>query len=203
MASRLDLEDGRADEVAVVGVAGVLAEDAVPLLLARVHVARYLLELGLAYDRTDVHVGAARRPPILSALRVLHDLVQDLVVDVGVHDGAARGAALLARVAVGALHDVGRRRVEVGRVVDDHRVLAAHLGDDPLDPALVLYLPGRELVDPEPRRHRAGEGDEARPRVLNQVVTDLGAVAGQVVEDALGEAGFLEDLRDDGADDRA
>src|SRR5215212_540990 len=162
----VDLEDGRADEVAIVGVAGVLAENAISLLLARVHVTRYLLELRLAYDRTEVHVGALGAAE-LERFRVLHDLVQDLVVDVSVQDGAARGAAFLARVAVGALHDVCRRRVEVGRVVYDHGVLAAHLGYDPLDPALVLYLSGRELVDPEPRPHRTCEGDKARPRVLD------------------------------------
>src|SRR3954452_9913820 len=54
----VDLEDGRADEVAVLGVAGIVAEHAIPLPLARVYVARDLLELRLAYDRADVHVGA-------------------------------------------------------------------------------------------------------------------------------------------------
>src|SRR5215203_2744774 len=54
-----DLEDGRADEVAFVRVSRVLAEDAFALLLAHVYVACDLLELRLAYDGTDVHVGAA------------------------------------------------------------------------------------------------------------------------------------------------
>src|ERR687898_3177649 len=168
----LYLEDGRADEVAALRVARIFAKDAFALLLALVHVTRHLLELRLAYDGSDVHVGALRTTD-LERLGLLHDLVQDLVVDVGVQDGAARGAALLARVAVGALDDVRGGGVEVCRVVYHHRVLTAHLGYDPLDPALILYLPGRKLVYPEPRPHRAGKRDETGPRVPHQVITDL------------------------------
>src|SRR5215212_798570 len=54
----LDREDGRAYEVAVVGISRVFAQDAVPLPFAHVYVARDLLELRLAYDGPDVHVGA-------------------------------------------------------------------------------------------------------------------------------------------------
>ena len=58
------------------------------------------------------------------------------VVDVVDDDDPRRGGALLARVAERALHDRGHRVVEVGVGVDDDRVLAAHLGDDPLHVAL-------------------------------------------------------------------
>src|SRR5215211_5663004 len=179
-----DLEDGRADEVAALRVSWVFAKDAFALLLADVYVAGDLLELRLTYDGSDVHVSALRATN-LEILRLLDDLIQNLVVDVGVQDGPARRAALLARVAVGALDDVSGGRVEVGRVVYDHRVLAAHLGYDPLDPALFLYLFCGELVYPEPRFHRAGKGDKACPRVLHQIVPDLRAVARQEVQDAL------------------
>src|SRR5215207_11019069 len=101
----LYLEDGRADEVAALRVARVFAKDAFALLLAHVHVTRHLLELRLAYDGSDVHVGALGAAD-LERLRLLDDLVQDLVVDVGVQDGPAGSAALLARVAVGALDDI-------------------------------------------------------------------------------------------------
>src|SRR5688572_13045007 len=56
----LDLEDGRADEVAVLRVFRVFAEHAIALLLAHIHVTRHLLELRLAYDGSDVHVSALR-----------------------------------------------------------------------------------------------------------------------------------------------
>src|ERR687896_505613 len=98
----LYLEDGRADEVAALRVSGIFAEHAIAFLLAHVHVTRHLLELRLAYDGSEVHVGALRTTDF-EGLGLLHDLVQDLVVDVGVQDGAARSAALLSRVAVSAL----------------------------------------------------------------------------------------------------
>src|SRR5918994_5095844 len=123
----LDLEDGRADEVPIVGVARVFADHAISLPLAHDYVLRHLLELRLAYDGADVHVGALGAAD-LERLCLLDDLVPDLVVDVGVQDGAAGGTALLARVAVCALDDVRGGRVEVRRVVYYHRVLAAHLG---------------------------------------------------------------------------
>src|SRR5215210_3039932 len=58
--SALDLEDGRADEVAALRVSGVFAEHAIALLLAHTHVTRHLLELRLANDGSDVHIGAFR-----------------------------------------------------------------------------------------------------------------------------------------------
>src|ERR687897_3371910 len=195
-----DLEDGRADEVPALRVSWVFAKDAFALLLAHVQVTRHLLELRLAYDGSDVHVGALRATD-LERLGLLHDLVQDLVVDVGVQDGAARGAALLARVAVGALDDVRGGGVEVRRIIYYHRVLAAHLGYDPLDPALVLYLSGRQLVYPESRLHRAGKGDKTRPCILYQIVPNLRAVAWQEVQDAFGQACLLEDFGHHGAYD--
>src|SRR5215213_2298183 len=70
----VDLEDGRADEVAVVGVAWVLTEDALAFLLARIHVNRHLFELGLAYHGSYVHLGALGTPD-LEGFRFLHDLV--------------------------------------------------------------------------------------------------------------------------------
>src|SRR5215210_7306666 len=54
----LYLEDGRADEVAALRVSGIFAEHAIAFLLSHVHVTRHLLELRLAYDGSDVHVGA-------------------------------------------------------------------------------------------------------------------------------------------------
>src|SRR5215207_721842 len=196
----LYLEDGRADEVAVVGISRVFAEHAIAFLLSHVHVTRHLLELRLAYDGSKVHVGALRATDFES-FGLLDDLIQNLLVDVGMQDGAARGAALLSRVAVSALDDVRGGGVEIRRVIYYHRVLAAHLGYYPLDPALVLYLSGRQLVDAEPRLHRAGKGDKARPCILYQIVPNLRAVARQEVQDAFGQTRLLEYFGHHGADD--
>src|SRR5215208_6827934 len=196
----LYLEDGRADEVAVVGISRVFAEHAIAFLLSHVHVTRHLLELRLAYDGSKVHVGALRATDFES-FGLLDDLIQNLLVDVGMQDSAARGAALMSRVAVSALDDVRGGGVEIRRVIYYHRVLAAHLGYDPLDPALVLYLSGRQLVDAESRLHRAGKGDKARPCILYQIVPNLRAVARQEVQDAFGQTRLLEDFGHHGADD--
>src|SRR5215216_916998 len=196
----LYLEDGRADEVAVVGISRVFAEHAIAFLLSHVHVTRHLLELRLAYDGSKVHVGALRATDFES-FGLLDDLIQNLVVDVGVQDGAACSAALLSRVAVSALDDVRGGRVEIRRVIYYHRVLAAHLGYDPLDPALVLYLSGRQLIDAEARLHRAGKGDKTRPCIFYQVVPNLRAVAWQEVQDAFWQTRLLEYFGNHGADD--
>ena len=57
-------------------------------------------------------------------------------------DQPAAGAALLAGVAERRRDDARDRLVEVGVVVDDDRVLAAHLGDDALD----VRWPGRTFA---------------------------------------------------------
>ncbi len=59
-----------------------------------------------------------------------------LVVGRADDDQPAAGAALLAGVAERRDDGARDRLVEVGVVVDDDRVLAAHLGDDALDVAL-------------------------------------------------------------------
>src|ERR671933_1975035 len=108
---RVDLEEGRGDEVALGRISRVLAQKPLSLFLARIYVARDLLELRLAYDgaHRDVHVLGGTD---LESLRLLDDLVQHLVVDVGVQDGAGGGAALLPGVAVGAHDYVARCGVE-------------------------------------------------------------------------------------------
>src|SRR5918912_2422312 len=97
---RVHLEDGGRDEVALLWVARVFAQDPLALPLADIDIARDLLELRLAYDGThpDNH---ALRDTDLDGFCLLDDPLENLVVDDFMDDGAGGGAALLARVAVG------------------------------------------------------------------------------------------------------
>lgn len=79
-----------------------------------------------------------------------------LVVDVAHHDEPREGGALLAAEPERRPEHDRHRLVEVGVGVDDHRVLAAHLRDDPLHMALARHHPGRRLVD------RQADGGEIR-----------------------------------------
>ncbi len=60
------------------------------------------------------------------------------------------------------------RRVEVRVLVDDDRVLAAHLEDRALDPDLSFAHARRGLVDAESDFLGAGERDETRLRMLRR-----------------------------------
>ena len=83
------------------------------------------------------------------------------------------------------------RLVEVGVVVDDDRVLAAHLGDHPLDVVLARLDLGRLAVDQQPHVARAGEGDEVDVGMVDQRLADLLAQARQVVQHARRQPGFV------------
>src|SRR5215212_4942798 len=121
--------DGRGHEVAALWVAGVFTQDPLALVLAGLDVAGDLLELLLAYDGTHLHVRVLGGADLEGASLFDH-LIQHLVVDVLMQDGAGGGATLLATVAVGALHEVGGCGVQVSRVVYYHGVLTARLDDD-------------------------------------------------------------------------
>ena len=66
------------------------------------------------------------------------EALDERVVDRLVAEHARGGRALLAGVGEGAGDERGDDLVEVGVGVDDHAVLAAHLGDDALEVVLAL-----------------------------------------------------------------
>ena len=87
-----------------------------------------------AWPTRSTSTAPARRSSRASATRLVHE--------------HARGRrALLPRVAEGRAHDAGHGLVEVGVGVDDHAVLAAHLGHDALHVALALGRLGRRAHD--------------------------------------------------------
>ena len=118
-------------------------------------------------------------------------------------DHPRRRRALLARVRERAVRDRRDRDVEVGVGVDDDRVLAPHLGQDPLDLSLPGSDDGRALDDLQADRLRAGERDERDRRVLDQRRADLLADAGEEGEHTRRDARLVEDLDQTQRDRRA
>ena len=115
-------------------------EDAPALVARDLQVALDALLRGLLDHRRHVDAEALRlvdQQRLDRAVQALEQAVGDPLV----HERAARGAALLAREAERRVGERGDGVVEVGVGVDDHAVLAAHLGDD----ALEVALAGREL----------------------------------------------------------
>ena len=88
-----------------------------------------------------------------------------------------------------------RGRIDIDFAVDDDRVLAAHLGDDALDPDLSLLRLRCEFVDPQPDVARSGEGDESCLRMRDHHVADLRAAADHQREALRGKARFEQALR--------
>jgi len=74
--------------------------------------------------------------------------------------------------------------------------LPPHLQDRSLDEELALGGEARLLLDSQAHRLRARERDEPRQGVLDDVVAHVRARAGKVLDDAVGEAGLLEDLEE-------
>ena len=184
------------------GEAGLVAAgDAAAFLLADLDVLENLFVSALFADGA-VPVGKVLRGAGLDFLRALDDEGEEFVVDVGVHDEARTGAALLALEAEGGGDDLLGGEFEIGVIVDKDGVLAAHFEHRALQPKLAGMHDGGALEDALADFHRAGEGDEAGERVIDDGVADGAAGAGQEVDDARGETGFFEDFHEAVGDDR-
>ena len=117
--------------------------------------------------------------------RLLGELVGARCVD----EEARVGDADLAGVEERALQDAADGGVEVGVVEDHGRRLAAELQAHPLQVA------GGRADDRAPDLGRAGEGDLVDAAVLGHRLAD-GRAAGDDVEDAVRDAGLLDQLRE-------
>ena len=127
--------------------------------------------------RRDVDAEALRlvdQQRLDGAVQALDQRVGDPLV----HERARRGRALLAGEAERGVGERGDDVVEVGVGVDDHAVLAAHLGHDALEVPLAGRELGGGLEDLEPDRAGAGERDRVHAGVRDERRADV-ALAGQ------------------------
>ena len=92
--------------------------------------------------------------------------------------------------------------IEVGVVIDDYRVLAAHLRDHPFDVVLPRLGVGRLAVDQKTDVARAGECDHVNVRMVDERLAGLLAKPRQIVKRTRGHAGFVEHAREMPAHDR-
>jgi hypothetical protein len=110
------------------------------------------------------------------------EFLEERVVYLLVHDGSRAGRAFLPLVAECGNGDTLDSFVQVGIGIHDNRVLAAHLCDHALDPALSFLMPGRQFVDTQPHIARSGESDEASLGMLHQQVADGRSASGEQAE---------------------
>jgi len=121
---------------------------------------------------------------------------------VTVDDCARARRAFLARETERGGDHAGNSGVQIGIVGDDDCVLAAHLGDRPLDPALAGLRLRRQLGDPQPDALRPGERDEPRARVGDELLADRGTVARDEVQDARRQAELVHEVDERRGDHR-
>ena len=112
------------------------------------------------------------------------------------HDQARAGRALLTLEAEGRANDIVRRQVEIARVVDDQRILAAHLHVRPLEPSLPVVHDRSPLCDAEADLLGTCEVDEASLGMVNQSVADGTAAAREVVDDPVGKTCLPQSLHE-------
>ncbi len=138
----------------------------------------------------------------LELLGPLDHLGHQLIVDRRGDNQSAQGAALLALEAEGCCHGLVRCEVQVCRLVHDHRVLAAHLQDGPLQPDLARLGLGCQLVDVQADLFRTGEGDHAGLGMAHQGVANLAAATGAEVNRLGRKTGFKQHFQELGRDHR-
>ncbi len=157
------------------------------LVAADADIVDVLVELLLVDDRADLRA-LLHGIVDVQALHALHQRADEAVVDALRHDEARGRRAALAGGEEGAVGGAFHRRLQIGVVEDDQRVLAAHLQ---LEAAEVLGGGFRHALA---GRHRAGEGDGVDVRAVEDRLADHRAGAHDEVEDALGQAGAVEDV---------
>src|SRR5262249_57251248 len=103
-------------------------------------------------------------------LRAVDHLLYKCVVNPFRNDCARAGGTLLPLIAERRLRNAFDRGIDIGFIVDDRGVLAAHFEHGALDPDLAwTFLPCR-LADDEADFLRARKCDEARLRIFHHRV---------------------------------
>ena len=120
--------------------------------------------------------------------------MHECVIDIFGDDGARAGRTLLSLIAKRGLRGAFHCGVDIGFVVDDDGVLAAHFQNGALNPNLAGCGFGGEFADAQADFLRAGEADVARLRMLHHHVANDAAGAGDEVHGFLGNAGFKKNI---------
>ncbi len=194
-------DDGRLDKVTV-PFGATATEQQSAFCFTDLDVVEDRLVLALIDDRTHVGVSVEGRTDCHGLPRQLHHLINDLVVDFGVHDGTRAGRALLPRKTEGRGDDSLDSGINVRLRIDDDGVFTAHLGGDPLEPHLSRMDLGPALEDADADLLGAGKSDKARLGVVDQKIADLAAATRQKVHHSGGHTGLFHDLEHLVADDR-
>src|SRR5690625_4890163 len=150
-----------------------------------------LLDALLLRPRNNwTHVGIVHS--VAEAHRLVHraEALNNLVVSAALHEQACSGIADLPRVQVHALVDDREDTVEIGISKDQLRALATefHVGWDRVERG--------GLDDPRPDGNGAREGYLVHSGVAGKSVSNDRARAVDDVDDAVGEADVLHDLRE-------
>lgn len=157
------------------------------LVLANINVLEHALELDLGHLGSLVGVLVPLAPDLASRLERLEELGDELLVNVLLDEDAGGGGADLALVG----HDAHVRPLdgllEVGVAKDEEGGLAARLEGD------VLERLGGLAHDGAGRGGAAREGDLVDERVAHEGAAGDAAEAIDKVDDARGEAGFLDE----------
>ena len=115
-------------------------------------------------------------------------------MDAGQGDHAAACRTFLAAIAKGRLPNGQHGLVEIGRLIDDDRVLAAHLADDFLHEALPGLRIAGDFQDPQADLLRAREGDQGHARIADEHVAHFAALGGKILQGVARHSGLPEDF---------
>ena len=118
----------------------------------------------------------------------------EFFVDALQHDEPRKGGAFLAGVAERAVKRGRNGLIEVGVIVDDQGILAAHFTDDFFE----IQLAGENFtggfIDVAADGARTGERNKIDLRVRDQMRAGVGPGAGEKVQRTSGHAGFHHDF---------
>ena len=175
---RIDIGNhGWLDEVTVARRGATACDQRGPLS-CRFRCIRGLIFAALFVDHRAHVIRRDRRWPHFQFGDLRRQILQECIVDLRVDDGSRTGRTFLPLVSERRLASTPSTAcVEIGFAIDDDGVLAAHLRDHAFDPDLTLARFRGQFVDAQADVARAGEGDEARFRMLHQHVADQRAAA--------------------------
>ena len=138
------------------------------------------------------HVRVLRGIPHGNSFDPRFELLEKLVVDALIDDGAGTSRAFLTLKAKSGSCNTFYGRIEIGVCVHHNRVLAAHLEDRALDPDLAGSLIGSNLVDAQTHFARTSKCYVARLGMRHDGIAKTRARARAEVHDAPRHARFFQ-----------